>query len=113
MPDPTITPPGAGDATQTLHPDGRAGEETPLSPDAIAAWLTGQYDQTEADATAWRLADVAIKRQIVELHTGSHECSTFEDNCTWIDGDGQACSTLLLLASEFADRPGYDDEWKP
>lgn len=58
---------------------------------------------------AWRLSDIAIKRQVVDLHgAAGHGCSMF-----WFDTGGEACLTLLLLAAEFAGRPGYRDEWKP
>ena len=61
------------------------------------------------------LRDLKAKRLIVELHTGDHECSTYDhngeiDNCTWVLGD---CSTLQLLAIPFADHPDYRQEWTP
>lgn len=57
------------------------------------------------------LADIAVKRAIIAMHTGFHECPSPEDNCGWVT-DGR-CSTLLLLASAYADRAGYDEEWRP
>lgn len=63
------------------------------------------------------LADVAAKRRIIELHTGGHECSTYDhngeiDNCTWCI-DSWDCSTLRLLALPHADHPDYRSEWAP
>lgn len=63
------------------------------------------------------LAEVAAKRRIVELHSGAHECSTFDrngeiDNCTWcLDSD--ECSTVALLASVYTGHPDYRPEWHP
>lgn len=61
------------------------------------------------------LAEVQAKRRIIDLHEGDHECSTYDhngeiDNCTWVIGD---CSTLRLLASVYAGRPGWRSEWAP
>lgn len=51
------------------------------------------------------LADIAAKRAVIAIHTGFHECPSQEDNCGWVTDD--RCSTLLLLATAYADRPGY------
>ena len=64
------------------------------------------------------LADITAKRAIVELHTGAHECSSYDpvsrdfNNCVWIDADS-LCSTLRLLASASSTWPGYQTEWAP
>jgi len=63
------------------------------------------------------LAEVQAKRRILELHEGAHECSTYDytgdiDNCTWVEGE-DSCSTVRLLALSYADRPGYDESWRP
>lgn len=66
------------------------------------------------------LADLAAKRQILAFHKIHHawivtapdhderpviEC--FEDGSDW------PCNTVRLLALPFADRPGYDEAWRP
>lgn len=65
------------------------------------------------------LAEIDIKRRIIELHTGNHECSVYEDhgrgveinNCAWIED--KDCSTLHLLALPDAGHPDYREEWRP
>ena len=64
------------------------------------------------------LAECEAKRRVVELHGRDHECSTYDrhgeiDNCTWVLHDERPCSTLLLLASVYADHPDYREEWRP
>lgn len=110
--------------------------------DDLVVWLRAQMDDDERDIEAaivvaledlerdglpssredlmtqssWpRRAELEVeaKRRILDLHSSSHECSTFESSCDWFDGDGDACSTLLLLALPYSDRPGYRDVWKP
>lgn len=67
------------------------------------------------------LADIAAKRAIVQLHRETDwfspsklGCEICHDDPSWgpdvIEGP---CATLRLLASAYADRPGYDAAWKP
>lgn len=77
-------------------------EQPAFTAGAASGWLPGRWER-----------EVEAKRRIVDLHSSSHECSTFESSCDWFDGDGDACSTLLLVALPYSDRPGYRDEWKP
>ena len=63
------------------------------------------------------LREVAAKRAIVDLHGGSHECSTYNhngevDNCTWCLGP-EDCSTMLSLAAVYSYHPEFREEWKP
>lgn len=64
------------------------------------------------------LAECDAKRNIVELHTGSHECSGYNDttgdfdNCLWVL-DGDSCTTLRLLATPCSYHPDYRQEWAP
>ncbi|MGW1121081.1 DUF6221 family protein [Streptomyces tanashiensis] len=65
------------------------------------------------------LAEVEAKRRMIELHgcTEGHECSTLDragniDHCTWVM-EGEACTTLRLLALPYADHPDYQDTWRP
>lgn len=62
--------------------------------------------------TEWpfRLARIAADRQILAMHTGHHECPSIEDNCGWVTDD--RCATVRLLASAYADRPGYQEAWR-
>lgn len=61
---------------------------------------------------AFTLADLAAKRRIAEMHRGSHECPSFDDNCGWITAE-DTCDTWKLLALSYTDRPGYREEWRP
>lgn len=91
--------------------------------------MESEYDQTSPEHIArWDparvLAEVAAKRRIVELHAhvpppgyvpgsgiGCQLCSR-----DTVGGDLQPdgwCETLRLLALPFADRPGYQDSWRP
>lgn len=79
--------------------------------------------ETPDEVLAW----CAALRQIVELHTGNHECvawceQTAEDiadgdpprtRTTYVHPDfiNADDPTLRLLALPFADRPGYDPSW--
>lgn len=70
------------------------------------------------------LAEVKAKRRIVELHAhrdGPHECPEWkwrdpdhpEDPWETETGWAAACLTLRLLASVYAEHPGYRSEWAP
>lgn len=62
------------------------------------------------------LGEIAAKREIVELHDGSHECSSYDEvtrdfeNCTWVS-DGQVCSTVRYLAAVYSGHPDYQRKW--
>jgi hypothetical protein len=80
-----------------------------------ADWLGGVIQHVETWNPDRVLAECDAKRRIVELHTGEHECSVYEDNgeinyCQYVLGD---CSTLRLLALPYAGRPGHRDDWRP
>jgi hypothetical protein len=75
-----------------------------------------------AEHAAWQhmLADVDAKRQIIETHTGTHECpfdpSLKQASVTVIDVLWNAevpCLTLRLLALPHAGHPSYREEWRP
>lgn len=81
------------------------------------AVVNGSYraDHMALNDPAAALADVAMKRRILELHTGSHECSVMERG--EIDGyhfvlESEACTTARLLGSEFSGHPDYQERWK-
>lgn len=101
----------------------------------LAVWLTAVWDEEERLATyalgrpwlktklypdePWHflplyqpelaLARIAADRKILALHTGTHECPSFDDNCGW--WEDIYCPTLLVLASAHADHPGFRPEW--
>lgn len=61
------------------------------------------------------LADCAAKRRIVERHRrcDAHTVPGDCDAClTCGDGSLWPCDDVLALASVYADRPGYRDEWR-
>lgn len=106
--------------------------------DDLAAWLTQIWDEDEAaardgDAACWHidycdaagsafherftpplmLARIAADRRILEVHEPDPRlpsvCTTcgepLEYTVDW------PCETVRLLASPYADRPGYREEW--
>jgi hypothetical protein len=117
----------------------------------LVEFLTARLDEDEAAAreeieslryggrrggklTAARvLADVAAKRQIIELHTGAHTCREIHTGTYSADWPKEApygapgqpwrhaqeeyfedepCPTLRLLALPYADHPDYDQAWR-
>ena len=96
----------------------------------LAAWLTQILDEDEKIAesavgdvataaidnyghltvpASWLLADIAAKRARIALHApvgdGVQHCGV----CRLTS----PCRTLRLEASAYADRPGYDEAWRP
>lgn len=81
------------------------------------------------------LAEIDAKRRILDLHIGAHDCTeihtgTYPDDWPADAGWGKAgkpwahavnehfeadqhCPTVRLLALPMADRPGYDESWRP
>ncbi|TBL44259.1 hypothetical protein EYA84_02115 [Verrucosispora sp. SN26_14.1] len=66
------------------------------------------------------LRRVTAQRRILDLHTGAHECSTlvYRQGVPEVDAfsyvlETEHCTTVLLLAAEYADQPGYQPEWRP
>ena len=61
-------------------------------------------------------AGVAARRRILDLHAEPHECPDWDrilgETCTGYYGD-EGCPTMRLTGLEYADRPGYRDEWRP
>lgn len=70
---------------------------------------------------SWVLADIAAKRAILDLHKPfglQSDMITGCDICSYRDVMEELqvawpCETVRLLASANADRPGYDESWKP
>jgi hypothetical protein len=80
-------------------------------------WPPGSGEAPDVSLPARVLAECEAKRRIIELHDRPHECSTYDhngdiDNCTWVL-QSEDCSTVRLLALPYADRPGYDESWRP
>ncbi|MDX2766418.1 DUF6221 family protein [Streptomyces europaeiscabiei] len=62
------------------------------------------------------LREIDAKREIVEQHVPVGDGTVCLSYChTRTPGEAQTwpCLTLRLLALPYADRPGYQDEWKP
>lgn len=55
------------------------------------------------------LTDTSMKRAILDLHDGTHECSEADGGFTWVFD--RPCQTVQLLGTEFAPHPDYRDEW--
>lgn len=88
----------------------------------LATWLTAVWDEDEREflktlsgsrlwgkVTARRLLTYIIRdRKILALHSGDNDepCQSYAGN--WIY---EPCETLRLLASPYADRPGFRSEW--
>ncbi|MFG3090659.1 DUF6221 family protein [Streptomyces antibioticus] len=64
------------------------------------------------------LQEIDAKRQRIALHSGPHECASYDfvsreiNPCQWVAAD-EACTTLRLEALPYADRPGFREEWRP
>jgi hypothetical protein len=54
------------------------------------------------------LARIAADRKILALHSGDNDepCQSYAGNWAY-----EPCKTLRLLASPYADRPGFRSEW--
>ena len=65
------------------------------------------------------LRDIEARRRIMTLHTAAtgHGCSTTDETGYNLNYDevsyNDACTTLRLLASVYADHPSYRAEWRP
>lgn len=65
-------------------------------------------------------ADIAAKRAILDLHNGDYPYDPDDGpgNYSWTARcqechSEEPCKTLRLLASAYATRPGYLEEWRP
>lgn len=108
----------------------------PKGHDAISVALTGHSDDPQSMRDAAHIArhdparvlrDIAAKRAIVASHTPSDWPTRSSATCpicaTWDHdvamGDQAAapvadpCPTLRHLAAVYADRPGYQEGWRP
>jgi hypothetical protein len=88
------------------EPDFRIVAELEQS-DSIDGWLGDRLEHIARHDPARVLAEVAAKRQIVELHflrSSGRLCN--EDDDLW------PCETLRLLARPYVDHPDYRHEWR-
>ncbi len=83
----------------------------------VACTLAARGEHIARHDPAAVLADVAAKRAIIAWH-----CTREGTGGTWDTDpkalcneceDLQPCRTVKLLASAYADRPGYREEWRP
>ena len=79
-----------------------------LNPGGEGSYLPDHYVTDEQERFEQRFtAEVmgrmeAAHRKILEMHSGSHECTSETDNCVWIDGiSGSTCETVLALAEPY------------
>jgi Family of unknown function (DUF6221) len=97
-----------------MHPWGdRALERlTPEQwPDEVRGLLGGTWGEHCARQDPARvLREVAAKRAIVDRYGEFDEDSGDDCESCWAQGLGEA---VQHLASVYADRPGYREEWKP
>jgi hypothetical protein len=99
-----------------------------------------RFGEAAAAMIVWQtprraLAQIAADRAILELHTGAHSCpelktGTYPDD--WPEGaswgkagsawrhasneyfyEDAPCPTIRLKVEQYADRPGYNEQWRP
>lgn len=75
--------------------------------DSIHDWLGTRLEHIARHDPARALADVAAKRAIVEAHHPVDPCDAHDAMCHTVP-----CSTLLALASVYADHPDFKAEWR-
>jgi len=57
------------------------------------------------------LEDIMSKRAIVDLHTGTHECTEIQGSCVEYFAEWEPCPTLRLLAAPYRNHPDYNPDW--
>lgn len=81
--------------------------------DADLPWPLAQHVADHDPARALRA--VEAKRAVLKMHAPVAEtcdtCSRGFDSLDW--GPKYPCETVRHLATEYADRPGYREEWRP
>lgn len=100
-------------------------------PNLLGRVIPGWHDWPDIEAMAHRVAaECEAKRRIIELHDedtrtviGSEEvewlgtCGVCCEPSKWDHFESAAseypCMTLRLLALPYADRPGYQERWRP
>lgn len=120
-----------------LDEDEREAQKQPDDEDYPIVGLSAEMEQNYPCSRFLRipksmaLADIAAKRAILDLHPSTagyvydddmdREPGSVCRTCAWPSeyggelGDSRPypCQTLRLLAAAYADRPGYQDEWRP
>lgn len=109
--------------------------------DDLALWLTAQLDEDDAEArrgylkaeplpdfdgwdnsttaglppavAARVLREIEAKRRILAAHEREPMPKGDSADCAQCWGAVWPCSTLRLLALPFADRPGFQESWRP
>jgi hypothetical protein len=85
----------------------------------VRPWVPADWDDCDtrdpAHIARWDparvLREVEAKRQIVEQHDWGNCCTG--DSPVRASDPNWRCPTLRALASVYADRPGYDEAWRP
>ncbi|WP_432091049.1 DUF6221 family protein [Streptomyces sp. NRRL F-5630] len=105
----------------------RAAKPGPWSADGGAVYgihpTDGVVDYSESAAHIARhdparvLAEVEVKRALLELHHEVEDPQEMQDFCAACDVTGTypeyPCRTLRLLALPYSSHPGYDESWRP
>jgi hypothetical protein len=67
-------------------------------------WRT--FAECEPRGNPRKLADIAAKRRILDIHGPAHRCPNH------LPSDDEPCRTVLLLAAPFRGVPGWREEWE-
>lgn len=84
--------------------------------DDLTTWLFGCLAEDERVAMAatdrasakWKLFDIAAKRRIIELRLAAGATEALHADAWVVLGD-----VVRLLAAPYANRPGYQESWRP
>lgn len=79
--------------------------------------VSGEWERSDADHIAlndpaYVLADIAAKREIVELHSGDEPLCGWSQDARTSHDEEPPCDTLRLLALPYTDHPDYDEAWR-
>ncbi|MCX5066632.1 DUF6221 family protein [Micromonospora lupini] len=86
-------------------------------PKLLGKYIPGWHDWPQVEAMCQqRLAELDAARQIISLHAphSSGACPTcWRITARSATREDYPCPTLCRLASPYAARPGYREEWRP
>jgi hypothetical protein len=83
--------------------------------DLDVGWLGGYLQHIADHSPAFVLADIAAKRRIIERYNSVSNLGSGRGPATdpYIVATDLLESVMKWLAEPFADRPGYDEAWRP
>lgn len=76
--------------------------------DALGGMVRSHSFDAGAPSPASVLARIVADRKILALHVGG----SYPDECG-LCNESLPCETVRLLAEPYADRPGYNEQWRP